>query len=327
MLRAQKIQDLPVNQNNDFTDAVVDGLSKPQKTLPSRFFYDARGSRLFEDITRLDEYYLTRTEASILRDHAPRMVEDFSADGLLVEYGSGSSLKTELLLAALPPTAAYVGIDVSKEALEDASQRLAKRFPQLDARAIVGNFSDAVALPSDLAWRPQMGFFPGSTIGNLVPTDAAILLAHFKAQLGGIGRLIVGVDLKKDPRRLVAAYNDASGVTADFNLNLLLRINRELGGTFELAKFAHKAIYDPRLGRIEMHLVSLTDHDVSVAGHTFRFRNCETIHTENSYKYSLLEFQNLARRAGWTPHHVWTDAESLFSVHELISGGFSRTRP
>jgi dimethylhistidine N-methyltransferase len=308
---------LPADEN-DFADAVLDGLSKPSKTLPCRFFYDARGSELFEEITRLPEYYPTRTEAAIFEAHA-EIVDGVPDGGVLVEFGSGSSVKTEILLRQLSRLGAYVSIDVSDSALKDATARLAAHFPTLDVRPIVGDFSYPVALPPDLADHHKTGFFPGSTIGNLTPVEAGRLLRVFRSVLSPGGRLIVGVDLKKDARKLVLAYNDAAGVTAAFNLNLLVRINRELGGTFDLDAFRHDAIYNPREGRIEMHLESTRDQEVRVDGRRIRFRTGERIHTENSYKYSISQFQDLARSADWQPHRVWTDEGKLFSVHELIS--------
>jgi len=309
---------LPADEN-DFAGAVLEGLSKPSKTLPCRFFYDACGSELFEEITRLPEYYPTRTEASIFDANAAEIVDGVPDGGVLVEFGSGSSLKTEILLRQVPRLGAYVSIDVSDSALKDATARLAAHFPTLDVRPIVGDFSYPVALPADLAGRHKTGFFPGSTIGNLTPAEAGRLLRVFRSVLSPGGRLIVGVDLKKDARKLVLAYNDAAGVTAAFNLNLLVRINRELGGAFDLEAFRHDAIYNPREGRIEMHIESLKDQTVSVGGRRIRFRAGERIHTENSYKYSITQFQELARSADWQPHRVWTDEDNLFSVHELIS--------
>ena len=208
---------------------------------------------------------------------------------------------------------------MSESALCEASARLATRYPAIDIRPIVADFSRPIPLPADLQGRPKTGFFPGSTIGNLAPAEAASLLEAFKAVLAPFGRLIIGIDLKKDARRLVLAYNDAAGVTAAFNLNLLARINREVEHAFDLPAFRHEAIYDPREGRIEMHLVSRADQSVTICGRRFRFSAGETIHTENSYKYTVDEFQDLARSAGWTPSRVWTDTERLFSVHELVS--------
>jgi dimethylhistidine N-methyltransferase len=304
---------------DEFAMGVLEGLSRSHKTLPCRFFYDARGSELFEAITRLPEYYPTRTEAAILEEHAAAMADGVPDRGVLVEFGSGSSLKTEILLHQLPRLKAYVMIDVSSAALHEARMRLAARFPFLEVQPIVADFSHRVTLPEHLAKHHKTGFFPGSTIGNLTPAEAVHLLRVFQDVLSPGGRLIVGVDLKKDARRLVRAYDDAAGVTAAFNLNLLGRINRELGGTFDLAAFRHKAVYNPREGRIEMHLESAKDQIAIVRGRRFRFRAGETIHTENSYKYTIAEFQTLARSADWLPRRVWTDKDNLFSVHELLA--------
>jgi dimethylhistidine N-methyltransferase len=317
--RAKRPPGVAGAEAEDFATAVIDGLSHPQKTLPCRFFYDARGSELFEEITRLPEYYPTRTETAILEQHAAEMAEAVPAGGVLVELGSGSSLKTEILLRHLPQLAAYVCIDVSETALAAAGVRLASRFPALDVRPIVGDFSRAVTLPSDLAGRPKTGFFPGSTIGNLTAAEAVQLLAALRTSLAPAARLIVGADLKKDARLLHTAYNDAQGVTAAFNLNLLARINRELAGTFDLDAFRHEAVYNPRQGRIEMYLRSTRPQTATVLGRRFSFATGERIHTESSCKYTTGEFQALARAAGWQPGRVWTDQAALFSVHELSS--------
>jgi dimethylhistidine N-methyltransferase len=319
--RAKRPPGIAGAEQDGFAAAVLDGLSRPHKSLPCRFFYDARGSELFEEITQLPEYYPTRTETAILGANAAEIVDGLPADGVLVEFGSGSSLKTEILLRQLPRLGAYVCVDVSDSALAAARARLASRFPGLDVRPIVGDFSRTVTFPADLAERPKTGFFPGSTIGNLTRADALRLLAAFRAGLAPNGRLIVGVDLKKDARRLHMAYNDPRGVTAAFNLNLLVRINRELAGTFDLGAFRHEAIYNPREGRIEMHLRSLRRQVVGVLGRPFHFGADERIHTENSYKYTVAQFHDLARSAGWEPHRVWTDGDDLFSVHELVANG------
>ncbi|MGD9542584.1 MAG: L-histidine N(alpha)-methyltransferase [Methylocystis sp.] len=302
-----------------FAACVWEGLSRPRKSLPCRFFYDAKGSALFEEITQQPEYYPTKTEVAILHAHAEQIVDGAPDEAVLVEFGSGSSIKTELLLQRARRLYAYAPIDISQSALRDATIRLSTRFPGLKIRPTLADFSHPIELPPDLAGRPKLGFFPGSTIGNFSPADATELLRAMRGTLSPDGRLIIGVDLKKDVRRLIQAYDDANGVTAQFNLNLLVRINRELGGTFDLQTFRHAAIYEPREGRIEMHLVSLIDQDVWVKGRKFRFRAGETIHTENAYKYTIEEFSNIARSAGWTPLRVWTDDERLFSVHELVA--------
>jgi dimethylhistidine N-methyltransferase len=314
-----RLPELLPEVEGEFAAAVFEGLSRSKKTLPCRFFYDARGSELFEEITRLPEYYPTRTEAQILRTHAGEMVEGFDEGGVLIEFGAGSSLKTEILLASAPAGLTYVPVDVSNSALGSAKLRLERRFPGLSVRPVVGDFSYPVEIASELASCPRVGFFPGSTIGNLTPPDAARLLRTFKASLPRESRLLIGIDLKKDARQLVLAYNDAAGVTAEFNLNLLVRINRELGSSIDLGAFRHEAIYEPREGRIEMHLVSTIAQVVWISGRPFHFDTGERIHTENSYKYSIPQFQELARSAAWAPNRVWTDARAQFSVHELIS--------
>ncbi|MDQ8699460.1 L-histidine N(alpha)-methyltransferase [Hyphomicrobium sp. LHD-15] len=304
-------------QRDAFVRAVVDGLSRPQKSLPCRYFYDARGSALFEKITELAEYYPTRTETGILTTYAREMMDGTSSDSVLVEFGSGSSRKTELLLRELPDHAAYVPIDVSTDALAAATARIARRFPRLDIRPMLGDFSELSRLPNDFKTRQKIGFFPGSTIGNLAPAEASRLLLRFKSLLSAEGRLLIGIDLKKDKATLESAYNDSLGVTADFNLNLLAHINREIEPVFDLESFRHAAHYNAREGRIEMHLVSRRDQRFEISGHRFTMRAGESIHTENSYKYSVEQFQTLARCSGWTPVRVWEDSEALFSVHEL----------
>jgi dimethylhistidine N-methyltransferase len=303
----------------EFQAAVIDGLSKVHKALPCRFFYDERGSRLFEEITRAPEYYPTRTEIGILREHIAEIVASVPSNAALIEFGSGSSTKTELLLENLPPAATYIPIDVSPSALAEAQQRLARRFPKLAIHSVVGSFTDPIELPARLSKRPRVGFFPGSTIGNWTPEEAVELLRKFRDVLGANGRLFLGVDLKKDAHTLVKAYNDRAGVTAAFNLNILARINRELSSTIDLSTFRHEAFYDPRRGRIEMHLISTVAQSIAICGRRFDFRAGERIHTENSYKYSVPEFKDLAQQAGWLTGRAWTDAASQFSIHELIA--------
>jgi dimethylhistidine N-methyltransferase len=306
----------------EFAAAVLKGLSAPVKRLPCQYFYDAEGSRLFEAITDLEEYYPTRTETAILHRHAHEVAGPSGRGAALVEFGSGSSRKTELVLAALDHPSAYVAIDVSHSALKEARGRLEVRFPGLEVIPINASFCQAIRLPARVLAPARLGFFPGSTIGNFAPPDAGRLLMHFARVLGPGARLIVGVDLDKDPARLVRAYDDATGVTAQFNLNLLARINRELSGEFDLSRFAHRAVYDRTLTRIEMHLVAREAHAVHVGrlGRTFHFAAGESIHTENSYKYSVEQFRALALGAGWEPARVWMDAGRDFSVHELVLG-------
>jgi dimethylhistidine N-methyltransferase len=302
----------------EFAADVIAGLSQPRKSLSCRWLYDARGSALFEDITELPEYYPTRTETSILRDHADEIAARTKAGSLLVEYGSGSSRKTEILLSAIASLAAYVPIDVSDAALEEARARLAERMPDLRVFPVVGDFLAEIDLPKDLAQRPRLGFFPGSTIGNLTRGAATDLLHTMGQRLGPSSRLVLGVDLVKDPAVLVPAYDDAQGVTAAFNLNLLARINRELDGDFDLDQFRHEAIWNADESRIEMHLLSLRDQRVHILDKTFEFGAGERVHTENSHKYKLDDFTALAHRAGYRTLDRWTDENDLFSVHDLV---------
>lgn len=303
-------------RTESFADAVVRGLSKPRKAIDPVWFYDEAGSALFDRITALPEYYPTRTEIAILGRHGGEMAAAMGPGAQLIELGSGSSVKVRLLLDRLEAPAGYVGIDVSGEHLRAACDRLAADRPGLEVAAVCADYMGAVTLPDPVRApaRRRVGFFPGSTIGNLDPAVAADFLARWRNRLGG---MLVGVDLKKDPARLEAAYDDAAGVTAAFNRNLLARINRDLGGTFDVEAFAHRAFYDRDLGRIEMHLVSRRDQIVAVAGRRFAFAAGETIHTEISCKYTVEEFRALAVRAGWRPSRTWTDPERLFSVHWL----------
>jgi L-histidine N-alpha-methyltransferase len=304
---------------DDFERDLVEGLSRQRKSLPCRYFYDARGSELFEAITRLPEYYPTRVETGILRECAPQIAARTPPGSVLVEFGSGSSLKTEILISHMRDLAAYVAIDVSASALEDARMRLRDRFPRLRVECVVGDFSTA-QLPPGLAGAPRLGFFPGSTIGNLEPADAQALLRRFAGVLGREGRLVIGVDVIKDQAILIPAYDDAQGVTAEFNLNLLARANRELGADFDLAAFRHQALWNAARTRIEMRLLSLRDQVVRVGGRAFRFEAGETIHTENSHKWPQAVFAAICEAAGWRIAHRWCDPDGLFSVLELRQG-------
>ena len=308
---------------NDFARAVEEGLSRQQKELPCRFLYDARGSDLFEDITALDEYYPTRTEAAILQQCSGDIAARAPAGSVLVEFGSGSSTKTEILLAALDKLGLYVAIDVSQSALDDARARIAKRFPALRVETLVADFAEPMDLPGiqSRGVGHILGFFPGSTIGNLTRGEAVKLLRHFGQTLGQGARFVAGVDLKKDLSRLLPAYDDALGVTAAFNKNILTRINRELGGDFNVDAFSHEARWNSDKGRVEMHLVSDTRQQVRMGGRNYSFVAGESIHTENSHKYAVAEFQELAHKAGWEALGVWMDEQKLFSVHELVYRG------
>ncbi len=304
-----------------FARDVLAGLMADRKWIPAKYFYDAEGSRLFEKITELPEYYPTRTETRILEDNGAAIVHHFPAGAALIEFGSGSSIKIRIVLAAADKLAVYVPVDISADFLAAAAASLQKDFPRLLVLPVAADFTRPFSLPLSAQKRPRVGFFPGSTIGNFEPREAEQFLCHAARMLGRDATLIVGVDLVKDTQILHAAYNDASGVTARFNLNLLARINRELGADFDLDQFEHRAVFDRELSRIEMHLVSRKRQSVAIDGTTIEFEMGETIHTENSCKYTLKNFSSLARRAGWMPLAHWTDAEEYFSVHAL---GLSR---
>ena len=300
-----------------FLDAVLDGLSQDQKAIPSKFFYDRRGSELFDQITRLDEYYPTRTEKALLKRFGPEIAERVGAGAQLVEFGAGSADKVRLLLAALRDLSAYVAIDISRDFLFAEATELQRAYPDLPVIAICADYTRRLDLP-DTGHSRRVGLFPGSTIGNFSRPEAMRFLSTVRRMLEG-GAFMVGVDLKKPTDLLNAAYNDAAGVTAAFNLNLLERANRELGADFDLAGFEHLAFYNETEGQIEMHLRSLKPQQVTIAGRAFGFAQGETIHTEISSKYAVDEFQELARAAGFNPAGVWVDDARLFSIHFLDS--------
>lgn len=299
-------------------DEVLTGLMRDPPSLPCKLFYDEAGSQLFERITRLPEYYQTRTELSILQSCSAELDEALGPDIALIEYGSGSSTKTRLLLEALD-VASYVPIDISRWSLATAAATLRADFPGLRVHPVTADYTQGIRLPAELNGRRRVGFFPGGTIGNFTPDEAVAFLARMARMLGRGGRLIIGVDLKKDPALLRAAYNDAAGITAQFNLNMLRRLNRELGANFDLSAWRHYAFYEPTLGRIQMHLVSMRPQVVEVAGHTFEFQEGQSIHTENSYKYTPAEFAALVGEAGFGLERVWMDERRLFGVWLLCS--------
>ena len=305
-----------------FRDAVLAGLTRRAKSIPCRFLYDERGSALFEEICELPEYYLTRTEMAILGDFAGEIAAAAGRHVQLIEFGSGASRKVRLLLEALEEPAAYVAIDISREPLRRAAEEVAAEFPQVPVVAVCADYLQPLRLPP-LPARGEgrrVGFFPGSTIGNFVPEDAVDFLAGCRRVIGRGGALLIGVDLKKDKATLDAAYNDRAGITAAFNLNLLERINRELDADFDLDRFEHDAFYNEAAGRIEIYITSLADQIVTVAGRAIRFAAGERIHSEDSCKYTIGEFQRLAARAGFRPGRCWTDRDALFSVHLLEAG-------
>lgn len=303
-----------------FAKDVIAGLSQQPKRLPPKYFYDETGSKLFEQITLLPEYYPTRTELRILRDRGAEIAAAIPKNAALVEFGAGATTKARLLLQQCA-FGAYVPVDISGDFLNGQADDLRKDFPDLAIHPVVADFTTPFELPPDVKDMPKVGFFPGSTIGNFDPHEACAFLRSARAILGDGATLIVGVDLEKDERVLHDAYNDDAGVTARFNLNMLVRINRDLGGNFDLSGFRHRAIYNRERHRIEMHLISRKAQTGRLLGHTFSFRTGETIHTESSYKYSLERFTALARGSGWTPRASWTDPDRMFSVHGLVAEG------
>ena len=299
-----------------FAGDVIDNLSKFPKKLSPKYFYDAKGSELFEQITALPEYYPTRTELAILRERRDEIAAMIPKDAALVEFGAGATTKVRLLLER-SPLAAYVPVDISGDFLKAQADGLRRDFPGLAVHPVAADFTAPFALPGAVADMPKVGFFPGSTIGNFEPREARTFLRTARDILGDGAQMIVGVDLEKGDRTLYDAYNDSAGVTARFNLNVLERINRELGGNFDLSGFMHRSIYNRDRHRIEMHLISRKAQTVRLLGRHFLFRPGESIHTENSYKYSFERFAALARVSGWEVRESWTDKASLFSVHVL----------
>jgi dimethylhistidine N-methyltransferase len=305
----------------DFARELLAGLARRPRCIAPKFFYDAEGSALFDRICELPEYYPTRTEIALMEARAHEMAECIGPDAEIVEFGAGASRKIRVLLQALTRPRRFVPIDISGEHLHAAADELRADHPGLEVRPIAADFTRPLALPAMHAQaRRRVGFFPGSSIGNFTPDEALGFLRQTAEVLGAGGQgggLLIGVDLVKDPAVLHAAYNDAAGVTAAFNLNLLARANRELGADFQLDRFAHYAFYEPRLQRIEMHLISREDQQVRVCGRRFNFTQGDTLHTENSHKFSVAGFRSLAERAGYRPQAVWCDDDRLFSVHWL----------
>ncbi len=303
--------------NQTFLGEVVAGLGQTPKALSPKWLYDHEGSKLFEQITHLPEYYPTRTEIDLLAHIVPSLSEALADRRLLIEYGSGSSRKTRLLLGAMPNLEHYVPMDVSGEFLRGVADGLSKQFPNVQVRPLVGDFNVSLKIPAELREQSSLGFFPGSTIGNLTPAKASEFLRLRRDELGEGGELLVGVDLRKPVDVLLAAYDDSAGVTAAFNRNLLTRINRELGGDFDLQRFAHEARWNDDFGRIEMHLVSRGEQTVRIAEHCFEFADGESIHSENSHKYRIGEFKLLARASRWDVRQLWTDDKQWFGVFLL----------
>ena len=301
----------------DFLTAVLEGLSRPQKQIPAKFLYDEAGSRLFEKITELPEYYPTRTEIGLLQRHAAEIADAAGADATLIEFGSGASRKIRVLLESLRQPAAYVPIDISREHLLDSARILAEDYPAVPVFPVCADYTRDFALPPGIAEDGRVGFFPGSTLGNFAPAEASAFLRRIAALAGPGGGLLIGIDLQKDEAILHAAYNDAAEVTAAFNLNLLTRLRRELEAELDPEGFAHLAHYNRARGCIEMHLVSRRRQQIAVGGAVFDLEQGETIHSEDSRKYTLESFRSQAEAAGWHRRQTWVDDARLFSLHYL----------
>jgi dimethylhistidine N-methyltransferase len=299
-------------------EEVIAGLSQKPKSLSPKWFYDERGSNLFNQITRCPEYYLTKTEISILNTHLEEILSLIGENPTIIEYGCGDSEKVEILLSHLPLASGYIPLDISRNHLLSLAERISENFPALEVTAVCSDFTKPMDLPFlHSYYSKKVAFFPGSSIGNFEPPQAGQLLNQIHQLVGPGGGLLIGVDLIKDPNTLNLAYNDQAGYTANFNLNLLDRINRECRANFERNRFQHHAFYNPIHHRIEMHLVSQKNQRVKIGDYPFTFKKDESIHTENSYKYDLPSFHLLAKKAGWTPVQTWTDPKNLFSIHYL----------
>ncbi|MFL6739148.1 MAG: L-histidine N(alpha)-methyltransferase [Sphingomicrobium sp.] len=296
-----------------FRADVINGLSEPIPAIPARWFYDRRGSELFDEITRLPAYYPTRIETALLEQRMPEIARLIGPACAVVEFGAGSATKTPILLREARPKA-YVPVDISGDYLRDSADVVDRDFPDIAVYPVEADFTKEVHLPSEIDGLPRLGFFPGSTIGNFVPQSATDLLRHFRTILGTGAKLLIGMDRVKGVERLIAAYDDPEGVTAEFNLNLLRRINRELEGDIPVDAFRHQARWNDMLGRIEMHLVASRDVEFNIEGRHFAFRNGQSIHTENSHKYGPRGARMLLLAGGWTPIAEWTDKDEDFAL-------------
>lgn len=314
-----RIRDLKPDREQ-FLAEVLDGLQKPQKELPSKYFYDEYGSSLYERICALDEYYPPRTETAIMQANIEEMIELLGRNACLIEYGCGNCAKTRIVLDHLAEPAAFVPIDISGEQLRRVSQELTSAYPEIEILPVCADYTTSFELPAPEQPASRVAvYFPGSTIGNFDPLPAKDFLIHVAGVCGSGGGLLIGADLKKDPRVLHRAYNDREGVTGAFNLNLLHRINRELDGDFEPDSFRHYAFYNPRESRVEMHLISLKDQVAHLDDITVPFKKGESIWTESSYKYTLDGFARLAGEAGFKVHRIWCDEREWFSVQYLVA--------
>jgi dimethylhistidine N-methyltransferase len=311
--------DYRLSQPELFRRDVIAGLSQRRKTLPCRWLYDERGSELFEQITLLEEYYPTRVETGILRSNAPEIAAFVGKGATLIEYGAGAGIKTEILIAALDAPRLYVPVDISGDFLDQAVISMRHRFPKIGIWPIVADFTEDFEIPVGIPVKGRAAFFPGSTIGNLDHAETVSFLRRIHRHVGTKGTAVIGADLTKDPRILRAAYNDRLGVTAEFNLNLLARINRELDGNFRLDRFSHEARWNSANSAVEMHLVSLQAQTVVVDGQSFAFEAGESIHTETSRKYGVQTLSAIVESAGWYIEEMWTDPRQSFGVFGLAS--------
>ncbi|MGQ0792482.1 MAG: L-histidine N(alpha)-methyltransferase [Deltaproteobacteria bacterium] len=318
MMKNMNLSAAGYESENDPTLAEIrDGLGKERRELPCKLFYDERGSALFDEICELEEYYPTRTEAGIMSEYAEKMADALGERRLLIELGSGSIRKIRVLLEYLSSPAAYVPVDISREHLIKSAAALARDYPALKIIPVHADYTKSFELPRiKIPWAHRVAYYPGSSIGNFSPQQAREFLERVRDLVGSGGGLLIGVDLKKDRRALEAAYNDKKGVTAEFNLNILRRLNREFGGSFDLAQWAHRAIYNEEAGRVEMYLVSRTNQQAAAAGLNISFKRGEAILTEYSHKYSIADFESLVRGV-FRVERVWTDGEQKFSVQYL----------
>jgi len=313
---------VPQPRRDDMLAEVLEGLRRQPRSLPSKYFYDPAGSALFERICEQPEYYLTRTEIGIMREHAADIAAALGPRVLLMEYGSGSGLKTRLLLASLSAPVAYAPVEISRAALLESLDAIRREFPALELLPVCADFTAYVAPPRPIAGAcRRVIYFPGSTLGNFTLVEAVRLLRQMRREMGPGGAALVGIDLRKDPALIEAAYNDAAGVTAAFTLNMLARFNRELDADFDLAAFRHHARYNAMAGRIETHLLSLREQAVRLAGHCMQFSRGDAILVEYSYKYALEQFALLARQAGLRVVQQWSDAQRRFSLQYLVPEG------
>lgn len=319
-INTQSITLNPLLAKDDESLEVIQGLQKEPKSLPPKFFYDQQGSILFDQICDLDEYYLTRTETKIIQDNIKDIIKTVGSNCLLIEYGSGSSVKIRMILDHLPDLAAYVPVDISKEHLFNTVEDLNRSYPNLEIYPLWADFTQPFFLPLlSNGFSQKLAYFPGSTIGNFYPHQAVDFMRNVSALVGPGGGLLIGIDLQKDPDILHLAYNDRSGITAAFNLNMLSHINRKFQGDFDERQFEHRAFYNQQAGRIEMHLISKQDQVVTVSGSAFKFLRGESILTEVSYKYTLEGFAQIASQAGFYTHTVWLDPKKYFSVQYLVA--------